>query len=40
MTDTAAISELAATLSDGRSGGIRLADGRVTLALEVGGLSP
>ena len=40
MTDTAAISELAATLSDGRSGGIRLADGRVTLALEVGGLAP
>ena len=40
MTDTTHIAELATTLSGGRSGGIRLAEGRVTLALEVGGLAP
>jgi ATP-binding protein involved in chromosome partitioning len=43
MTDPAALpatlNALAATLSDGRSGGVRVADGRVTLALEVGGMS-
>jgi ATP-binding protein involved in chromosome partitioning len=43
MTDLNALTErataLAADLSGGRSGGVRVADGRITMALEVGGLS-
>lgn len=38
MTDLASITALATTLSDGRSGGARLADGRITLALDATGL--
>lgn len=39
MTDLATITARAAALSEGRSGGVRLADARVTVALDVGGLS-
>jgi ATP-binding protein involved in chromosome partitioning len=35
-----ALSALAATLTGGRAGGLRQADGRITLTLETGGLSP
>ncbi len=44
MTDPAIISDraaaLAVQLSGGRSGGVRFASGRVTLAMDVGGMTP